>query len=369
MENKKVKICIISYHTSPVASVGEGSSGGMSIYLSNLCKRISKNMEVDIFCRGIKKEKKVDRCNLIYLNDMNMEEFQEEIIRFHVKKKYDIIHSHYWLSGIVAMRIKKLFPSLIWIHSFHTIEALKRITRDEVRIEKERDITRLCDFIISPTYEEKRWIRKLHPKVSLGVIPHGVSNHDFPFGRDGSRNILFVGRVDPVKGIEMLAEALKFIKGDFVLNIVGGPSKDIDYYESIKANTSRYPVRFLGKIPHKELYKIYRDSCMLVLPSYYESFGLVALEAMSCGRPVIGFSDTSLSEVVGDRAGIFVERNTREFARAINFLLENTSKRYDFGKIAGQRALNYSWEKTSRRYIEIYKRIKKEHACNNGASR
>ncbi|MEJ2568305.1 MAG: glycosyltransferase [candidate division WOR-3 bacterium] len=369
MENKKVKICIISYHTSPVASVGEGSSGGMSIFLSDLCKRISKNMEVDIFCRGKENEKNVDRCNLIYLNSMSLEEFQEKIIRFHVKKKYDIIHSHYWLSGIVAKRIKKLFPALTWVHSFHTIEALKRVTCDKDRIEKEKDIIHLCDFIVSPTYAEKRWIKESYPEVSVQVIPHGVSNRDFPFGKDESRNILFVGRVDPVKGIELLVESLKFIKGDFVLNIVGGPSKDIAYYENMKVNASRYPVSFFGKMPHKELYKIYQNSCMLVLPSYYESFGLVALEAMSCGRPVVGFSDTSLSKVVSKRAGIFVKRNTREFARAINFLLNNKSKSYDFGKQASKRAFAFNWEITSRRYIEFYKKIVREYTCNYGSSR
>ncbi|MEJ2355453.1 MAG: glycosyltransferase family 4 protein [candidate division WOR-3 bacterium] len=96
---------------------------------------------------------------------------------------------------------------------------------------------------------------------------------------------------------------------------------------------------------------------MLVLPSYYESFGLVALEAMSCGRPVVGFSDTSLSKVVSKKAGIFVERSTREFARAINFLINNKSKRYDFGKKAGRRAADFNWEITSRRYIEFYEKI------------
>jgi D-inositol-3-phosphate glycosyltransferase len=357
MENKKVKICIISYHTSPVESVGEGSSGGMSIYLSNLCKRISKNMEVDIFCRGKGNERNFDRCNLIYLNSMSLEEFQEQIIRFHVKNRYDIIHSHYWLSGIVARRIKKLFPALIWVHSFHTIEALKKVTCDKVRIEKEKDIIHLCDFIVSPTYEEKKWIKKSYSEVSVEVIPHGVSFVDFPFGKDGSKNILFVGRVDPVKGIELLVESLKFINRDFILNIVGGPSKNIAYYENIRFNASRYPVNFLGKVPHKELYKIYQNSCMLVLPSYYESFGLVALEAMSCGRPVVGFSDTSLSKVVSKKAGIFVERSTREFARAINFLINNKSKRYDFGKKAGRRAADFNWEITSRRYIEFYEKI------------
>jgi len=369
MENREIKICIISYHASPVESVGAGSSGGMSVYLSNLCKRISNNVEVDIFCKGIKKEKKVENCNLIYINSVSMAEFTEEIIRFHARKRYDILHSHYWLSGVVANKIKNVFPALPWVHSFHTIEALKKITGDRVRIEAEREILCSCDFIISPTFEEKEWIKRLYPKASVLVIPHGVSLDDFPFRKDGSRNILFVGRIDPVKGIELLIESLKFVKGGFTLNIAGGPSKDISYYKDIKSNASGYPIRFLGKVPHKKLYKLYQDSCMLVLPSYYESFGLVALEAMSCGRAVVGFSDTYLSEVIGKKAGMLADRNTRELAGAVNFLLNNTSKRYDFGRVARQRALNYSWEKTSRRYIEIYRKIKKEYACNNGAPR
>lgn len=368
MENKKIRVCVISYHASPVESVGAGSSGGMSIYLSNLCKRISKNVEVDIFCKGIKKEKKVENCNLIYINNFSMEEFTEEIIRFHARKRYDILHSHYWLSGVVANKIKNVFPALPWVHSFHTIEALKKVAGDSVRIEAEREIMRSCDFIISPTSGEKKWIKGLYPKASVLVIPHGVSSRDFPFGKDGNRNILFVGRIDPVKGIELLIESLNFIKGNFTLNIAGGPSKDMSYFEDIKINTSRYPIRFFGKIPHKELYKLYRNSCMLVLPSYYESFGLVALEAMSCGRPVVGFSDTCLSEVVGEKAGVFTDRNTRELAGAINYLLDNTSKRYDFGKVARRRALRCSWGKTSRRYIEVYRKIVEEYACDNGAS-
>ena len=369
MENKKIKVCIISYHTSPLASVGSGLSGGMSIYLSNLCRRISKNIEIDIFCRGVERERKVEKCNLIYLNHISMDEFTNKIIRLHAEKRYDVMHSHYWLSGIVAKRIKKVFPALPWVHSFHTIEALKKITFNKQRIEIENEIMRLCDFIVSPTLQERQWIRESYPEVYVKVIPHGVSPIDFPFRKDGSRNILFVGRIDPVKGIEMLLGSLRFIKGDFTLNIVGGPSKDISYFRNAKSMTSRYPIRFLGRVPHEELHKLYQDSCMLVLPSYYESFGLVALEAMSSGRPVVGFSDTSLLEVVGKKAGIFVERNTREFARAINFLLNNNSKRYSFGEKAKEKSYSYKWEEISRRYIEFYEKIAEKYTCNNGSSR
>ena len=315
-----MKICVISYHASPVASVGEGTSGGMSIYLSNLYRRVSRYAEVDIFCRGIRKKEKIGNCNIIYLNDLNIPEFTEEIIGFHGKKKYDVLHSHYWLSGVVAQKIKKFFPTLPWIHSFHTIEILKKVTREKVRIEIEKEIMRSCDLIVSPTVREKEWIEKSCPKAHLEVIPHGVSSRDFPFRKDGSRNILFVGRVDPVKGVELLLKSCAFIKGDFKLNIVGGPSKDVSYYEDMKFIASRYPVHFLGKIPHGKLYEIYQDSCMLILPSYYESFGLVALEAMSCGRPVIGFSDTYLPLVVGEKAGVFAGRDIRELASGINFL-------------------------------------------------
>jgi D-inositol-3-phosphate glycosyltransferase len=368
MENKRMRVAVISYHSSPVESVGDGCSGGMSIYLSNLYEKVSRYADVDIFCRGTKIAKKMGNCNLICINDFGIEQFVETIVGFHKQKRYDVLHSHYWVSGIIANEIKRDIPCVPWVHSFHTIEVLKKVTKDKVRIEAEREIMRSCDFIISPTLKEKNWIKESYPGVSVEVIPHGVSKEDFPFRKDGSRNILFVGRIDPVKGIEKLMESLRFIKGDFRLDIAGGPSKDISYYEDIKFMSSEYPVRFLGKVPHQELYRLYQDSCMLVLPSYYESFGLVALEAMSCGRPVIGFSDTSLSEVVGKRAGVFTNRKTKELPRAINFLLNNTSKRYCFGEEARKRASLYSWNETSRRYIEIYEKIKKEYACNNGAS-
>jgi D-inositol-3-phosphate glycosyltransferase len=369
MENKKMKIAVISYHSSPVGSVGDGCSGGMSIYLNNLYEKVSRYAEVDIFCRGTKRAEKMGNCNLIYINDLGIERFAEEIIGFYKQKRYDILHSHYWVSGIITNRIKRALPSVPWIHSFHTIEVLKKVTKDKFRIEAEREIMRTCDFIISPTLREKNWIKKSYLGVTVEVIPHGVSKEDFPFRKDGSRNILFVGRIDPVKGVETLMESLKFIKGDFTLSVAGGPSKEISYYEDVKHMALGYPVRFLGKVPHKELHKLYQDSCMLVLPSHYESFGLVALEAMSCGRPVVGFSDTSLSEVIGKRAGVFINRNDRELPRAISFLLNNTSKRYCFGREARKRASVYSWNETSRRYIEVYGKIIKEYTCNNGASR
>jgi D-inositol-3-phosphate glycosyltransferase len=369
MESKRMKIAVISYHSSPVESVGDGCSGGMSIYLSNLYEKISRYAEVDILCRGTKIAEKIGNCNLIYINDLEIERFAEEIIGLHKQKKYDILHSHYWVSGIIANKIKKVLSCVPWVHSYHTIEVLKRVTEDKVRIEAEREIMRSCDFIISPTLEEKNWIKKSYPGVTVEVIPHGVSREDFPFRKDGSRNILFAGRIDPVKGVEKLMESLKFIKGDFTLSVAGGPSKEISYYEDIKYMASDYPVKFLGKVSHRELHKLYQDSCMLVLPSYYESFGLVALEAMSCGRPVVGFSDTNLSEVVGKRAGVFTNRNDRDLPRAINFLLNNTSKRYCFGREARKRASVYSWNETSRRYIEIYGKIIKEYTCNNGPSR
>jgi D-inositol-3-phosphate glycosyltransferase len=273
MENKKMRVAVVSYHASPVEPVGDGCSGGMSIYLSNLYGRLSRNAEVDIFCRGTKKAEKIGDCNLTYINNLETGKFAEAIIGFHKQKRYDILHSHYWVSGIITSKIKRVLSSVPWVHSFHTIEVLKKVTKDKVRIEAEREIMKSCDFIISPTLKEKDWIKELYPGVNIEVIPHGVSKEDFPFRKDGSRNILFAGRIDPVKGVERLMESLKFIRGDFTLSVAGGPSKEISYYKDIKYMASRYPVQFLGKVPHKELHKLYQDSCMLVLPSYYESFG------------------------------------------------------------------------------------------------
>ncbi|MEO0293225.1 MAG: glycosyltransferase [candidate division WOR-3 bacterium] len=367
MENKKMRICVISYHSSLLHPVGEGFTGGMDIYLSNLYRRLSKDLEVDIMCRGEGNRRKIENCNLIYINSIKPEDFSEKIIHFLSKKRYHLIHSHYWLSGIVAMKIKELFPFIPWVHTFHTIEALKGISKDSLRMDIEEEIIRKCDLIISSTLKEKNWIKKISPKAFVEVILPGVSFNDFPFKKDGSKNILFVGRLDPIKGVDILIESLRFLKGDFSLTIVGGPSKDESYFEYLKSIAQNYPVRFLGRIPHEKLYKIYWESCMLVLPSYYESFGLVVLEAMSSGRPVVGFSDTSISEILGKR-GVLTERKPKSLGEAINFLLSNPSKRSELGVELKNRVLKFSWEETGRRYIEAYEKIIKNHSIGNGAS-
>lgn len=348
-----MKICVISYHSSPLEKVGSGNSGGMSIYLCNLYRKLCRINTVDIFTTAEGK-KKINTCNVIELDNLNLEDFVEKVSVAHEREDYDIIHTHYWLSGLVGLRLKERFSSIPWIHSFHTIELLKDRIRDTARVEAEEEIVRKCDLVISPTGREERFIKSINENTAVKVIPHGVSTEQFTFERDGSNNLLFVGRIEPVKGLDILMESLKYMEDEFSIDIVGGAAKEPGYLKEIKSGAEGYPIHFRGRVPHEKLQEFYKNSSMLIVPSHYESFGLVNLESMAAGRPVVGFEDTGLSEVVGNKCGILTQRNPRELARSIKYLLRNKSKRYELGKNGRMRALKQKWSIIARRYLNVY---------------
>ncbi len=354
-----MRICVVSYHSSPLEPIGAGSSGGMNVFTSNLYARLARFCTVDIFTYG--KSARVtfhDNVNIYYIDKKNLVEFADEVMQHHVLLRYDIIHTHYWLSGIIGLHLKKA-AKIPWVHTFHTIETFKTIKKNKVRIEIEEEIMRSCDIILSPTTKEKRALATHTPRAQVIAIPHGVDTTRFTARVDGSSNLLYVGRIDPIKGLELLIDALRLLNNNLRLDIVGGPSQKQGDLESIKSYAKGLRISFTGPVSHDELTHYYEHAAMVILPSYYESFGLVALEAMASARPVIGFEDTGLSETVGNRAGILVERNTRELARAIAFLISNKTTRYDLGNHGSKVVKNYDWSRIARVYLKTYEEIAK----------
>ncbi len=354
-----MKICIISYHSSPLEPIGAGRSGGMNVFTSNLYKRLTDFCTVDIFTYGQKGCVCLsENVHIFHLDKKNLMAFAEEIMEHHMLKQYDIIHTHYWLSGIVGLHLKKT-TKIPWIHTFHTIELLKTLKKNQQRIEIEEEITRSCDIIISPTIKEKRALTTHFPKAQVITIPHGVDTTKFRARVNGSSNLLYVGRIDPIKGLELLIDALRLLKQDLRLDIVGGPSQKQGDAESIKTYAKGLRVDFSGPVGHDELTRYYHKAAMVILPSYYESFGLVALEAMASARPVVGFQDTGLSETVGTSAGILVKRDTHELARAISILIHNKTVRHNLGAHGNKVVKNYDWERIARIYVKTYEEIAK----------
>lgn len=250
--------------------------------------------------------------------------------------------------------------SLPWLHTLHTVELFKTIKKDRVRIEIEEEIVRNCDMVVSPTEREAFALRERYRNIRVLVIPHGVDIQQFRPSSNGHARLLFVGRIDPIKGLDVLIDALRSIKRDIHLDIVGGPSKDKGNMERVREYAEDLPVDFHGAVKHEELASYYRNASILVVPSYYESFGLVALEAMASARPVIGFEDTGLSETVGRDAGILVERNEKNLGGAISHLINRQDICFELGMNGRRKAERFSWKMIARKYWRTYGAISKD---------
>ena len=352
-----MRICVVSYHSSPLTPVGSGKSGGMSIVIRSLYERLARVSEVDIFVRGEERTREIcPRLRVVQIKENDTERFAEEIIKRHDVGQYDLMHTHYWSSGIVGLHARRVMK-IPWLHTMHTVEVLKTIRRDQTRIELEEEIMRACDLVVSPTEQESLAIRALYPDISVVTIPHGVDTRRFEPSRNGHKDILFVGRVDPIKGIHFLIDALRQVRGDVGLTLVGGPSKGAGNLNGIETYAAGVPVEFVGQVKHDRLAQYYSNTAMLVVPSHYESFGLVGLEAMASGRPVVGFDHTGLKETVGDDAGILVKMGVRSLARAIETLSQKHELRHVMGSNGRKKAMAYDWSIIAGRYQRLYERV------------
>lgn len=352
-----MKICVVSYHSSPLEPAGSGKSGGMNVFIAHLYRQLASSCEVDIFVCGDRGRISFGPgIRVMHIDESDLNDFAEQIIMYSTTRHYDLIHTHYWLSGVVGLLTQEVLK-IPWVHSLHTFEILKGIRTDQVRIEVENEIIRRCDVVISPTHREAAVMKHMNPRTHVITIPHGVDTKRFKPSANGHATLLYVGRIDPIKGLDLLVDALRCLGREIGLNIVGGPSKGKNNLESIKTYAHGLPVHFLGPVKFEELYKYYSNASMIIVPSYYESFGLVGLEAMASARPVIGFADTGLSETVGQNAGILVKRNARNLAHAISRLFDNQTLRHNLGANGRKKALNYSWEAIARRYYTTYENI------------
>jgi len=352
-----MRICVISCHSSPLDPAGVGKSGGMNVFISNMYQMLARFCEIDIFVCGDKGHVRVGPgIQVIYIGHQDFDDFAEKIVAYHDTRRYDLIHTHYWLSGMIGLLTKRILK-IPWVHSLHTFEILKGIKKDQLRIEVEEKIIRCCDILISPTYQEAIAIKKINPKAKVIIIPHGVDIHRFKPSANGHPSLLYVGRIDPIKGLDLLVDALRLLRREIRLDIVGGPSKGKDNFKSIKTYASGLPVNFLGPVKYDQLYKYYNRASMVIIPSYYESFGIVGLEAMASARPVISFDDTGLSETVGNDAGILVKRNVRNLAQAITHLFDNQGLRHTLGSKGRKKVLNYEWANIAQEYLTTYEKI------------
>ncbi len=415
-----MNIAMLSYHTCPLAILGGKNTGGMNVYVRELTRFLGRvGVHVDVFTRSEDDHVPHVSHDLGYFNrvvhipagpETNLpkeqlknftDEFAHQIIDFAEKKhiKYDLVHAHYWLSGVAGKKLKDAW-GVPMLQMFHTLGLMKqRVGRTseeregDYRIEGEHFVMKAANRIIAATEAEQSQLEMLygvnHQKVT--IIPPGVNTHHFyPIPKDEAkeaigisskdRMALFVGRIEPLKGVDTLIEAMSIVKRTcksfscpHYLAVIGGDPEE-DSVE-ISSEMSRLQalcrdlglnemVVFLGKRGQDTLPYYYSAAEVVVVPSYYESFGMVALEAMACGTPVIASRVGGLAFLVKEgETGYFVPAHDAEaLAIKLRNIFVDEELRIRLGIKAAAYAREFQWETITEEMVKVYRMMSQQHS-------
>jgi D-inositol-3-phosphate glycosyltransferase len=323
-------------------------------------------------------------------------EFVQGIRSFATEKglQYDLLHSHYWMSGMAGISLKETWK-IPMVHMFHTLGEMKnRVARSleeiesQQRLDAERNILTFADKIVAATLAERaqlQWLYKADTR-KIVIIPPGVDlSHFYPIPVDeakafigigsGEQMVLYVGRIEPLKGVDTLIQAMSCINfGEvssgrpILLTIIGG-DPDVDPADMTlemsrlqKLSNDLYMGRmviFLGKRGQDTLPYYYSAADVVVMPSHYESFGMVALEAMACGTPVIASQVGGLAFLVQDGVtGYHVpDDDPNELCERLKQILTDKELQSTLGFQAKNHAQEYSWDKVTEQIVQLYKEI------------
>jgi D-inositol-3-phosphate glycosyltransferase len=423
-----MRIAMLSYHTCPLATLGGKDTGGMNVYVREITRQLgAMGIHVDVFTRSQDEHVPHVLHDLGYGNRVvhipagpehpmpkkeltaYLPQFVEGIQEISTSKNlvYDLIHSHYWMSGIAAIQLKKTWH-IPFLHMYHTLGVMKnRVAQSpqqvegDYRIEGERQVLEAADKIIAATqaeYAQLLWLYQADVNKIL-IIPPGVDiGRFYPIQSDEAkeyigvppcgRMVLFVGRIEPLKGLDVLIEAIglmhqkaDFKEKPFCLVIIGGDSDETRIHDDnleqarIKQLAEEHGlsnlVTFLGKKSQDSLPYYYSAAEAVVVPSQYESFGMVALEAMACGTPVVASQIGGLAYLVQDGVTGFTVPvdDPHELAQKLESILLDPDLHQRLGMQAVKVAQAYAWEKIAQKLLVVYDELLANSAQNHTGSR
>jgi D-inositol-3-phosphate glycosyltransferase len=406
-----MRIAMLSLHTCPLATLGGKETGGMNVYVHELASELGRQgVGVDVFTRSQDEHEphvKHDLGNgnrVLHIpagpeHPLPKAELYQHVPEFvggvrlaaaMLDARYDVIHSHYWLSGVVARQLQQHWPVPV-VHMAHTLGVMKNrvaLNADEqepqLRLDTEQRLLGWANHTVAATVAEEMQLRWLlhNDNATVRVIPPGVDTQRFhPSDRAAARAaigvaadaclLLFVGRIEPLKGTDTLLQAVQLLRArgqlppQLSLSIIGG---DPDQpRESRLAELQRLMelrdelglgevVTFLGKRAQETLPDYYVAADVVVMPSLYESFGMVALEAMACGTPVVASQVGGLAYLVrdGETGYLVPDRDPAALADRLSRLLSNPQLRAQMGVQAVLHARTYAWPDITRKVIGLY---------------
>ena len=405
-------LAIVSMHASPIAALGSGENGGMNVYIRAVCEELSRRgIPTEIFTRRSAPEGP-DRVRLAehsWVNQLTvgpaspvdkerlfdlLPAFTEAVLAERRRRRagYSLIHSHYWLSGWAAARLRDEWK-LPWFHTFHTLARVKNeraaegaAMEPEHRIAVEQSVVRNSDRLIASSVQEAEDLVRLYSasRAKVTVVPPGVDLRVFKpapsdrlreqLGLRGERVIVFAGRLERLKGAETLVRAFSILasepltNGPLALVIIGGDSQNgalesratggerarLERLAKSLGVTSQ--VRFVGSVDQATLATYLNLASVCVVPSYSESFGLVALEAEACGTPVVAARVGGLPTIVKDGLTGFtlVSRDPARYADRIARLLSDEELRQCFSRRSRLVATQFTWQATVDRLLAEY---------------
>jgi D-inositol-3-phosphate glycosyltransferase len=399
-----LRVAVLSVHTCPLAALGGKETGGMNVYVRETARELGRmGVRVDVFTRS--QNPVIPRIvemaagvRVIHLaagpeTPMPRETVHQHLARFvegveaHRRAEglaYDILHAHYWLSGVAGLRLRELWGGLPLIQMFHTLGRLKNSVAQgpadvepALRIAEEGRIVRLADRIVASSVVERAHLVWYYGARAdrIAVIPCGVDTELFqPMSQATARDLLelppeplllHVGRLQPIKGLQTLLEAMALLDGGARLLIVGGDQDEPDdghaarLRRRVAALGLAERVRFLGPQAQHRLPLLYAAADATVMPSYYESFGMVALEAMACGSPVVASRVGGLATTVRDGlTGYLVpEGDPVALAERVRALLADPAERARLGREAVRWAAEHRWPCVAEAVCRLYSEL------------
>jgi D-inositol-3-phosphate glycosyltransferase len=404
------RVAMLSVHTCPLAGLGGRDTGGMNVYVRRLARGLARrHFAVDVFTRqrfagGPRIVEDGPGVRVIHLDagppgPMDKEtiyehlpEFAANVEAFRLSEQlcYDRIHAHYWLSGLVAADLRRRWnvPSLVM---FHTLARIKNLhigegeTPDsELRAQGEQRAMDLADCIIAANAVERQQMLSQYRVDSrkISIAPLGVDTSIFKprercrareeLGLGGKQLVFSVGRIEPLKGMETLVWAAGLLvkedprRRERLRVLIGGGHVDDDdpsggtelgrLKKLIDCLDLSDVVHLLGALPQPELPRYYSAADCVVVPSHYESFGLVAVEAMACGTPVVASRVGGLSLTVkdGETGYLVPARDAGAFADRIGRLLQSPALVARLGGAAAIAGRAYSWRAVADRIVNLY---------------
>jgi D-inositol-3-phosphate glycosyltransferase len=404
------RMAMISLHTSPLDQPGTGDAGGMNVYVVEVARRLAaRGIEVDIFTRATSSllDPVVQMADGVQVTNVHAGPFEgltkdelpgqlcvfaREVLRAEASKPlghYDVLHSHYWLSGQVGALARDRWGVPL-VHSMHTMAKVKNEALAEgdtpepsVRVIGEEQVVEAADVLIANTDIEAKQLINLYDAepARVEVVHPGVDTAVFrPQDQAAARAargipadalvLLFAGRIQPLKAPDVLlhatAELLRLrpeLRRRLVVPIVGGPSGSGLERPTALANLADElrisdVVRFVPPVPQHELAGWYSAATLVAVPSYNESFGLVAVEAQAAGAPVVAAAVGGLTTVVRHgRSGLLVDsHDPLDWARALEPVVVDPAYRDRLAAGAIAQARHFSWDATAAQTLEVYER-------------